>query len=79
MRLINTTSFHLEYFNDCSDARYAALSHTWGNDADEVSFSDMANPTTAFQKPGWAKIQKTCEIARLNYDLLCLGRHLLHR
>lgn len=34
---------------------YAILSHTWGNDGDEVSFDDMLN-ATGKSKPGYQKI-----------------------
>jgi hypothetical protein len=53
MRLINTSTFKLIQVDD-SDARYAILSHTWGED--EVTFPDPVcrqNPTA--RKPGVRK------------------------
>lgn len=64
MWLINTTSLELEYFVDpeTDGVSYAILSHTWGQD--EVSFQDFKNLQTASRKTGFAKIHKTCELAR---------------
>ncbi len=41
--------------------RYAILSHTWGQE--EVTFKDMTSPTR-FLKKGYAKIVRTCRLAR---------------
>lgn len=41
MRLLNSSSRQLEAFRACKMPHYAILSHTWGEDADEVSFADM--------------------------------------
>ncbi|KAK4077002.1 uncharacterized protein Triagg1_3969 [Trichoderma aggressivum f. europaeum] len=41
MRLINTKSFKLEEFSDGSIPPYAILSHTWGNDSEELSLDDV--------------------------------------
>lgn len=73
MKLINTTTLELENFQDLRTVpSYAILSHTWGADGEEVSFQEMnakprAPETTA--KPGYRKIEKTCEIAREFYFL----------
>ncbi|KAE8317042.1 heterokaryon incompatibility protein-domain-containing protein [Aspergillus transmontanensis] len=41
MRLINVHTFELEEFFNDQVPLYAILSHTWGNDEDEVSFRDI--------------------------------------
>ena len=41
---------------------YAILSHTWGQDIDEVSFDDMTNGTV--EKAGYQKIRLCGERAR---------------
>ncbi|KAI8623199.1 hypothetical protein F5Y19DRAFT_481944 [Xylariaceae sp. FL1651] len=56
MRLLDTATFKLKTFVCNDDARYAVLSHTWGED--EVLFEDVQN-TTAKEwtaKAGAAKI-----------------------
>ncbi|KAF6816704.1 HET domain containing protein [Colletotrichum plurivorum] len=62
MWLIDTQSLTLQEVVGPSATRYAILSHTWEDD--EVSFQDMATPGAASKKAGWAKIAKTCELAR---------------
>ncbi|KAF6800114.1 HET domain containing protein [Colletotrichum musicola] len=62
MWLIDTQSLSLQEVVSPSATRYAILSHTWEDD--EVSFQDMATPGAASKKAGWAKIAKTCELAR---------------
>lgn len=68
MWLINTHTLRLEHFTSGPTLPpYAILSHTWALDEEEVSFSEMMlevrKPSTV-QKPGYAKIEKTCELAR---------------
>ena len=41
MRLINVETWKLEYFLGDAIPPYAILSHTWGNDADELTFRDV--------------------------------------
>jgi hypothetical protein len=41
MRLINVETFQLEEFFDSTVPPYAILSHTWGNDNEEVSFRNI--------------------------------------
>lgn len=74
MWLINTATIELEYFAGPEDAprpgvpelpRYAILSHTWGKE--EVTFQELRalkpiDPVRS--KSGFAKIEKTCELAR---------------
>jgi len=43
--------------------RYAILSHTWGEDTEEVSFKDLMNGTGK-SKPGYNKIQFCRDQAR---------------
>lgn len=73
MKLINTETLELEYFQDSrSLPNYAILSHTWGADGKEVSFQEMiALPRSqkTIGKPDFKKIENTCEIARDQYKL----------
>ena len=63
MWLINTTTLKLEYFIGPEAASgYAILSHTWGDG--EVTFQEFQDLDSAKLKPGFAKIQKTCHLAR---------------
>jgi hypothetical protein len=71
MRLINTTTLELKNFHD-SDQPYAILSHTRGDDGEEVTFQEMSQVPIAAStrdKIGFHKIEKTCEIARSQYGL----------
>jgi hypothetical protein len=58
---------------------YAILSHTWGDDDDEVTFEELGN-ASAEQKPGYAKLRFCVEQAkadRLDYawcDTACIRR-----
>lgn len=52
-------------FDKAPGRSYAILSHIWADE--EVTFQDMANPADAAPKKGWAKIKRTCEIARTQY------------
>ena len=65
MWLINTTTLALESMVDpvAEGAGYAILSHTWRGNT-EVSFREMADLDRARKKAGFAKIAKTCELAR---------------
>ncbi|KAK0644348.1 heterokaryon incompatibility protein-domain-containing protein [Cercophora newfieldiana] len=68
MWLINTTTLKLEYFIGPETApEYAILSHTWGDG--EVTFQELQDVDKAKLKPGFAKIQKTCDLAREQDDL----------
>ncbi|EXJ65655.1 uncharacterized protein A1O5_11182 [Cladophialophora psammophila CBS 110553] len=73
MRLINTQTLKLEFFNDPvpAEARYTILLHTWEDD--EVNFEDMKDLAVARRKKGFAKIQAVCALA------VGHGRHLLYR
>ena len=61
MWLIDTTTMCLKLFTNPKDQKYAILSHTWADE--EVSFQDFANLETAKQKAGFAKIDRTCQMA----------------
>jgi hypothetical protein len=73
MWLINTSTYRLEMFSSSkSISSYAILSHTWGDEKDEVTFKEMtpdveSSPTAA--KPGFVKIKMTCIKARTEHDL----------
>ena len=63
MWLINATTLQLEYFIGPEVAPgYAILSHTWSDG--EVTFQEFQDLDTAKLKPGFAKIRKTCDLAR---------------
>ncbi|KAF2248967.1 HET-domain-containing protein [Trematosphaeria pertusa] len=71
MRLIDTSTLTLKEF-PTSNQRYAILSHTWGADGEEVSYQDMTAHVVSEatkKKPGWRKIEKTCELARTHHGL----------
>ncbi|KAI1877282.1 uncharacterized protein JN550_001354 [Neoarthrinium moseri] len=65
MWLINATTLKLEFFHNATDAPYAILSHTWGDE--EVSFQDFQDTSTAAARKGYGKIVQTCEHA-LKHD-----------
>ncbi|KAG9192828.1 hypothetical protein G6011_11562 [Alternaria panax] len=60
MRLLNARTYELKTFFT-NIPPYAILSHCW--DDEEVTFSDLADLEQAKEKKGFAKIQKTCELA----------------
>jgi len=61
MRLLDTATLELSEFYTPNIPPYAILSHTWN--VEEVSFQEQFSPTKTVKK-GWAKIAKTCELAR---------------
>ena len=69
MHLIRTDgTYKLQRFDAPQEWRkprpYAVLSHTWAkNNADEISFHDMNDVEKAMKKPGWEKVDETCEKA----------------
>ena len=87
MWLINTTTLDLKL---CSNSEptppYGILSHRWNSENEnEVSFQDMVPniySTETAKKPGFAKIDKVCELARnaepkLDYvwvDTCCINK-----
>lgn len=71
MILIDTATLELREFAN-SNERYAILSHTWGPTCDEVTYDEMITPQRSAAtkaKPGYRKIERTCEIARSKYNL----------
>jgi Heterokaryon incompatibility protein (HET) len=65
MRLINSETLDLQDFQAGDHIpHYAILSHTWG--AGEVAFQDWHDREKAAQKPGFVKIQRTCQLALLD-------------
>ncbi|KAH8899063.1 HET-domain-containing protein, partial [Thozetella sp. PMI_491] len=78
MRLIDTSTLELQEFPSEDRLKYAVLSHNWGDG--EVTFGDMTSPATRKAKRGWAKIQKTCQLAKsagLKYawvDTCCIDK-----
>jgi hypothetical protein len=64
MWLINTRTYRLEMFSSSkSIPPYAILSHTWGDEKDEVTFKEMtpdveSSPTA--EKEGFTKIKMAC-------------------
>jgi len=65
LRYNNTGEFSLtqNLVGDETVPPYAILSHTWGADAEEVTFEDLANGTGK-NKPGYAKVRFCGEQAR---------------
>jgi hypothetical protein len=78
MWLINTESLALEFFVEVPKGSYAILSHTW--DDREVSFQEFKNLDNARKKEGFAKIERTCELARRRHlpyawvDTCCIDK-----
>jgi len=67
MRLLNTTTLRLEWFEGAQTGEtpsYAILSHTWGSE--ELSYQDMIKGDFAKIKNGYVKIQSLCSVARAN-------------
>ena len=65
MRLINTKTMQLEDFTVRKIPEYAILSHTWTEE--EVTFQELTGQSDTFiRKAGFAKILRTCVLARAN-------------
>jgi len=62
MRLINVENMVLEEFFGDHIPSYAILSHTWGQNHEEVHFGEIGT-TSAHQKPGYQKIRYLCQQA----------------
>ncbi|OBZ70586.1 hypothetical protein A0H81_09234 [Grifola frondosa] len=63
MRLLNTTTITIQDFPvPQTIPPYAILSHRWRSE--EVSFHDLANPTVAKTRHGYAKVSRCCIQAR---------------
>ncbi|KAK1757058.1 heterokaryon incompatibility protein-domain-containing protein [Echria macrotheca] len=65
MHLINTTTLSLETFHDNEIPPYAILSHTWGEDHEELSYQDLAaGKITDPPNLGMTKLRGTCKQAQ---------------
>ncbi|KAH8896265.1 HET-domain-containing protein, partial [Thozetella sp. PMI_491] len=75
MRLIEVTTLRVVEASDDhgKPPRYAILSHTWGNDEDEVLLREMqGEPLPALSPPvklGFGKIRRSAEMAKTDFDL----------
>ncbi|KAF2469396.1 uncharacterized protein BDR25DRAFT_334966 [Lindgomyces ingoldianus] len=79
LRRCNAGDFSLTQFCDEAIPPYAILSHTWGVDADEVTFDDLTNGTGK-DKPSYEKIRFCGEQAGLDnleyfwIDTCCINK-----
>ncbi|KAG8668166.1 hypothetical protein FPOAC1_007541 [Fusarium poae] len=62
MRLINVETVQMRQFSGTRIPPYAILSHRWGDDKEEVSFSDMKKGSS--KKVGMAKVRGCCKQAK---------------
>lgn len=67
MWLINTETLKLEFFMNPRKGSYAILSHTWEDD--EVSFQKISDLASVRSIRGFAKIEKTCVLAKDKHHL----------
>ncbi|KAL7790944.1 hypothetical protein V8C37DRAFT_410556 [Trichoderma ceciliae] len=80
MRLINVKTSRLEEFLDYRAPPYAILSHTWGDDCDELSFRDVEDGNIDKPGVGSVKFQGCCQQAEadgLGYawiDTCCIDK-----
>ncbi|RYO95181.1 hypothetical protein DL764_007729 [Monosporascus ibericus] len=80
MRLINVKSFKLEEFLDYKTPPYAILSHTWGDDCEELTFRDVEEGKFDKLSVGWVKFRGSCRQAEkdgLGYvwiDTCCIDK-----
>ncbi|QPC63031.1 hypothetical protein HYE67_005262 [Fusarium culmorum] len=78
MRLINVDTLEMQEFFEPTIPPYAILSHRWGADNEEVSFSDITDGLT--RKAGMAKLKGCCKQAKkdkLDYvwiDTCCINK-----
>ncbi|QYT03735.1 hypothetical protein H0G86_010684 [Trichoderma simmonsii] len=64
MRLINTQTFELKDFLYGTIPPYAILSHTWGDDSEELTLSDVKNGNINKPGVGSIKLRGCCEQAQ---------------
>ncbi|KKP02372.1 hypothetical protein THAR02_05524 [Trichoderma harzianum] len=80
MRLINTQTFKLKDFSYETIPPYAILSHTWGDDSEELTLRDVENGNTSKAGIGSTKLRGCCEQAQkdgLEYawiDTCCIDK-----
>lgn len=68
MRLINVNSMRLESFDSEPLPPYAVLSHTWGREEDELSYSDVCHGRFNTHSRGLAKL-RGCRMQALRHRL----------
>ncbi|KAI0537703.1 hypothetical protein GGR58DRAFT_513583 [Xylaria digitata] len=80
MRLINVNTFKLEEFLEHKAPHYAILSHTWGEDHEELSLRDVQEGIIDKPGVGSVKVQGSCRQAKkdgLGYvwvDTCCIDK-----
>ncbi|KAH7131070.1 heterokaryon incompatibility protein-domain-containing protein, partial [Dactylonectria macrodidyma] len=80
MRLINVETFKLEEFFGDAIPKYAILSHTWGNDDEEITFRDIEAGRIEKSGSGSPKVKGCCNQAKqdgLEYvwiDTCCIDK-----
>lgn len=80
MHLINVETFSLETFTSKSIPPYAILSHTWGTEKEEVSFSDIRKEKFEKTGNGVEKLRGCCNQARVDglryawIDTCCINK-----
>ncbi|KAL6415972.1 beta transducin-like protein [Ilyonectria robusta] len=80
MRLINVETLRLESFVGDKIPPYAILSHTWGADADEISFEDIEKRNIAKSGSGIKKLKGSCNQAKQDHlkyvwiDTCCINK-----
>ncbi|KAL8295974.1 hypothetical protein RB600_001458 [Gaeumannomyces tritici] len=81
MHLINVQTKKLEYFGgNARTPQYAALSHTWGKAAEELTFQDVKKGDVHKPGVGAKKFQECCRLAKthdLRYawiDTCCINK-----
>lgn len=58
MRLLHTDTLEISQFHQIPP--YAILSHTWGDDGEDVTYEDIRDKVLTTGKPGYSKIKNTC-------------------
>ncbi|KAK0710446.1 ankyrin repeat-containing domain protein [Apiosordaria backusii] len=66
MYLVNVATKKLEIFGSDNTPPYAILSHTWGNEDDELSFRDIKNGLLKPGSLGFFKLDGCCKQAQLD-------------
>jgi len=80
MRLVNAKTLRLEEFFDDIIPPYDVLSHTWGNDTEELTFRDIVDGEVDKPGVGLVKFRGCCEQAKkdgLGYvwiDTCCIDK-----
>ena len=78
MRLLHTTNIRQQEFSDGEVPKYAILSHRWVED-EEIT-NQAFNEGRLLDRPGWAKIQRSCKIAKsLKHDWIWIDTCCIDR